>query len=130
LHEQGFPAVRALTDLPQRLDIHGRGVTWWRELPAHTPASPVEIGSLLRRLHDLPVPDRSRLDLPPTDPFVAMETRIDTLTILDPDDRQWMLDRLTHLRSLYVDLLAGGLHLGWSTVTHGRATSSTPRTAP
>lgn len=100
LQRHGFPVVRARHDLPQPIEIDGRGITFWEELPPHTRARPAEIGSLLRRLHAMP-PDG--ITLPPTDPFVQIETRINSLSFLDPTDRGWLLTRAAELRKEYVN---------------------------
>jgi hypothetical protein len=47
------------------------------------------------------------ITLPPTDPFVQVETRIASLTFLDPVDRDWLLTRAGELRNQYADRAAG-----------------------
>ncbi|HET9656050.1 MAG TPA: aminoglycoside phosphotransferase family protein [Kineosporiaceae bacterium] len=98
LQLQDFPVVQAITDLPQPIEVAARAVTFWRELPPHTRASPREIGVVLRRLHAMCT---QGIDLPPTDPFVQVETRIASLTFLSDEDRQWLLDRAAQLRHQY-----------------------------
>lgn len=105
LQRRGFPVVRARTALAQPVEIGGRAVTFWEELPPHTRARPAEIGSLLRRLHAMS-PDG--IALPPTDPFVQVEARIAALTFLDQPDRAWLLTRAGELRQRYVHRAAGG----------------------
>lgn len=107
LASQGFPVVQALTDLPQPVEIEGRAVTFWAELPPHTPGSPTDIGALLRRLHALPA---DGITLPPLDPFVQVEQRITHLTFLSDQDRAWMLQRAAELRDAYAHLPAGLPH--------------------
>ena len=104
LQRQGFPVVQALAELVQPIDVGGRAVTFWRELPPHTRAGPGEIGALLRRLHALPA---TGIDLPATDPFVQVETRIASLTFLDTDDQDWLLARAALLRQAYLDRPSG-----------------------
>jgi Ser/Thr protein kinase RdoA (MazF antagonist) len=104
LQRRGFPVVRARTDLAQPVEIGGRAVTFWEELPPHTRARPAQIGSLLRRLHAMS-PDG--ITLPPTDPFVQIETRIASLAFLDPADRDWLLTRAGELRNQYADRASG-----------------------
>jgi aminoglycoside phosphotransferase (APT) family kinase protein len=100
LQGRGFPVVRARSDLPQPIEVAGRAVTFWEELPPHTRARPADIGSLLRRLHAMPT---DGIALPPTDPFVQIETRINSLTFLEPADREWLLSAAAALRALYAD---------------------------
>lgn len=46
------PVVRALAGVPQPVMVSDRPITWWRLLPAHRPATPGELGAVLRTLQD------------------------------------------------------------------------------
>lgn len=105
LADNGFPAVRAKTDVDQPTVTHGRPVTWWALLPAHRPATTTELGETLRRLHALAVPDG--LNLPEIDPFSCLDVKIDQARSVSADDRQWLSQHLADLRTAYVELPAG-----------------------
>lgn len=89
LAENGVPAVRPLP-VQQPLDVCGRPVTFWEELPAHTNGTVRDVVQLLKRLHPLPVPD---LPLGELDPFVRVPERIAAATSLTDDDRSWLRQR-------------------------------------
>ncbi|MEY8042172.1 phosphotransferase family protein [Saccharopolyspora cebuensis] len=93
----GLPAVRPLDGPPQPTISDGRPVTWWVPLPDHRPATPGELGTVLRALHQLEPPE----DLPEFDPFAAMTDRITAAPHLDPDDRSWLLHRTHQLHDGY-----------------------------
>jgi hypothetical protein len=92
----GLPVVKALRDLPQPVVVSARPVTWWELLPEHRPATPAELGSVLRAFHALPEPDVPRL--PPHDPFANLDQRIVDAATLSPGDRTWLREHLTQLR--------------------------------
>ncbi|OEV13024.1 aminoglycoside phosphotransferase [Streptomyces nanshensis] len=94
LAEHDVPAVR-LADVPgQPVEVSGRPVTFWIELPAHQHGSAADVAQLLRQLHALPRPD---FELPLVDPFVRVPERLQAATTLSTADRTW-------LRSLHQDL--------------------------
>ncbi|WP_394614545.1 phosphotransferase family protein [Lentzea sp. JNUCC 0626] len=96
LQQRSFPAVRAAPALPQPTVIGDRPITWWNLLPEHRSATTAELGSTLRRLHNLPVPDNFML--PEVDPFKGLESRISSATILSEVDRKWLTSMLEGLR--------------------------------
>jgi aminoglycoside phosphotransferase (APT) family kinase protein len=112
--EHAVPAVRTLDGVEQPIEVGGRPVTFWEELPPHRHGTVVEIADVLRHLHDLPVP-AGLLD--PLDPFVRLAERIDTGTTLPADDRAWLHGRLAELREQYRTLPVGLP----TTVVHGDA---------
>jgi aminoglycoside phosphotransferase (APT) family kinase protein len=114
LGEQGLPVIEVLTELAQPVEVDGRAVTFWRELPAHRRGTTDELADLLRQLHGLPPPE---FELPNLAPFVRLKERICEATALPTDDRAWLLERLTHLRKQYAGLPPG---LPWCAV-HGDA---------
>jgi Ser/Thr protein kinase RdoA (MazF antagonist) len=101
---QGIPAVEALANVEQPVEVGDRAVTFWRELPEHRPGTLAELADLLRQIHALPVPD---VDLPPVAPFVRLEARLVESTALPTADRQWLLERLAHLQEEYAELPQG-----------------------
>ncbi|MFE7528641.1 phosphotransferase family protein [Kitasatospora sp. NPDC057542] len=104
LHDCGVPAVRPLDQLQEPLDVDGKPVTFWHELPPHRPGTASDIAPLLRRLHELPVP-AAPLDC--LDPFVRLAARIDGATTLCDGQRQWLRDRLAALEATWSDLPTG-----------------------
>lgn len=101
----GVPAVQVLPGVDQPVDVDGRPVTFWRELPPHAHGTPAQVAAALRRLHALPRP--TTFDLPPLAPFVRLAERIDGATTLPDDDRSWMSTHLAGLRDRYAQLPAG-----------------------
>lgn len=94
LADNDVPAVRVLP-VDQPVEVGGRPVTFWEELPAHTNGTVHDVVQLLRRLHPLPVPD---FPLGELDPFVRVSERIDAATSLTEDDRSWLRQRHEELR--------------------------------
>jgi len=106
LTESGLPVVQALPDLPQPAMVNDRPVTWWALLPPHGPATPAELGAVLRTLHALPVPKVP--NLPAHDPFANLAHRIADGPGLDDGDRAWLRGHLSQLRHRYQDLTVDG----------------------
>jgi aminoglycoside phosphotransferase (APT) family kinase protein len=104
LADHGVPAVRPLA-LDQPLVVDDRAATFWELLPPHSPGSEADLATLLRRMHDLPVPD---FEIGRLDPFVRLEERLRAATVVTEDDRTWLLDRLEHLRGEWQNLPADG----------------------
>lgn len=105
LESAGVPTVETVPDVDQPVDVDGRPVTFWRELPPHQPGTPAQLATALRRLHTLDPP--TLFSLPPLDPFVRLPERIDNATTLPDDDREWMRNHLAELRKRYANLPAG-----------------------
>jgi aminoglycoside phosphotransferase len=99
LTDVGLPVIQLLPDVPQPTVVHDRPVTWWVLLPEHRPATPAELGDVLRKLHALPLP--AELDLPAFDPFTGLAQRIADTPEVSDDDRSWLTDRLHQLREQY-----------------------------
>jgi aminoglycoside phosphotransferase len=115
LNDSGVPAVEALRDVRQPVEIDERSVTFWRELPAHEHGSLVQVAGMLKQLHALPVP--AGLPLGRLDPFVRLAERIDSAMTVPADDRAWLKARLMDLKGQW-SALAPGLP---SCVVHGDA---------
>jgi aminoglycoside phosphotransferase len=115
LNSSGIPTVEAVSELPQPIVVDGRPVTWWHFIPDHRPATPAELGAMLRALHSLPPPTDP--DLPRYDPFGDLRERLATAGVVDVDDRTWLLTRYNELHQQY-DKLPEPLQLS---VIHGDA---------
>lgn len=111
----GVPAVEAMPSLAQPVEVDGRAVTFWRELPPHREGSIEQVADTLRKIHRLQPPPEVRL--PSLDPFARLEGRIQEAAAFGDDDRSWLLSRLDGLKDRYRQLPAG---LRWSAV-HGDA---------
>ncbi|MDV6011666.1 phosphotransferase [Haloechinothrix sp. LS1_15] len=98
----GVPTVRALEGVPQPTVVHHRPVTWWEELPEHRPATPGELGAVLRSLHALKLP--AQVPLPELDPLAGIAERISSALHLHDEDRAWLTHRVTALREQYNEL--------------------------
>ncbi|MBF6207262.1 aminoglycoside phosphotransferase family protein [Streptomyces gardneri] len=115
LNSSGIPTVEAVSELPQPIVIDDRPVTWWHLIPEHRPATPAELGAMLRALHSLTPP--ADFELPRHDPFGDLRERLATAGVVDVDDRTWLLTRYDELRKQY-DKLPDPQRL---TVIHGDA---------
>ncbi|MER5649071.1 aminoglycoside phosphotransferase family protein [Streptosporangium sp. NPDC002524] len=109
LAELGFPAVRPL-EIKQPVAAEGFLATFWHHEEHIGPLpDPVELGPLLRRLHDLPpVP----FDLPTHDPFGGVRRAIGESVALDRDDRDWLLGRCEALAEAYYERVEFALPYG------------------
>ncbi|MFI9552721.1 phosphotransferase family protein [Nonomuraea endophytica] len=105
LEANHIPAVQALPEIDQPVEVDGRGVSWWRELPPHRHGTALQVAAALRRLHDLPIP--TSFDIGRLDPFVRLADRIDQAITLSEEDRAWMHERLTALRARWASLPSG-----------------------
>jgi hypothetical protein len=103
LESAGFPAVRLAGPSDQPIVAAGRVVTFWAAEFAEGAryGTLADLGSLLRRLHDLDPP--SSLVLPELQPFAGAEARISSAR-LPQDDREFLLGRLDDLRDRYAQL--------------------------
>jgi aminoglycoside phosphotransferase (APT) family kinase protein len=110
----GVPVVEALSEVQQPVEVGGRAVTFWRELPPHRRGTVLELAELLRQLHGLPAPD---FELPSLAPFVRLKERIEETAWLAEADRHWLLAHLAELKVRYAALPPG---LPWCAV-HGDA---------
>lgn len=98
----GITVTQTIGRLPQAVVVDNRPVTWWRLLPDHRAATPAELGSVLRALHGLPVPQQPRL--PAADPFAGMEQRLAEPADISTADRAWLGEHLSALRDRYQEL--------------------------
>ncbi|MFI6169067.1 phosphotransferase family protein [Nocardia sp. NPDC051052] len=115
LEASGVEAVQTVPEAEQPVEIDGRSVTFWRELPPHENGTPVQVATALRKLHGLRPP--ANFTLGEVAPFVRLQERIEAASTLTADDRRWMLEHLAELRQRWDDLPKG---LPWC-VIHGDA---------
>lgn len=115
LEASGVPAVQLVPDVEQPVDIDGRAVTFWRELPPHEQGTPAQVAELIKQLHRLPPP--TEFDLGTIAPFVRLDERIAAAHTLSEDDRRWLRERLEELRQRWDSLPTG---FPWC-VIHGDA---------
>lgn len=115
LNSSGIPTVAVVWELPQPIVVDDRPVTWWHLIPNHRPATPAELGAMLRALHSLTPPTDP--DLPRYDPFGDLRERLATPGTVNDDDRTWLLSHYDELRQQY-DKLPDPLRLS---VIHGDA---------
>ena len=103
LNASGVPAVTALAQFDQPIEVDGRAVTFWEELPAHQQGKPAQVATALKALHALPVP--ADLPLGQLDPFVRLPERIAAAATLAIDDRDWLSARVAELSAQWNTLL-------------------------
>ncbi|MGW4902099.1 phosphotransferase enzyme family protein [Streptomyces albidoflavus] len=95
LAQENLAAVR-LVDVEQPVEIDGRPVTFWVELPPQQHGSVEDVAQLLAQLHSLPMP---AINLGYLDPFVRVGERLHAATTIPDADKQW-------LHALHRDLAA------------------------
>ncbi|MFJ1767978.1 phosphotransferase [Amycolatopsis sp. NPDC088138] len=105
LTKSGLSVVQAVADAPQPVVIDHRPVSWWKLLPDHRPATPAELGTVLRSFHALSAPADPQL--PAHDPFSHLGQRITDACDVDDDDRAWLNGHLADLRQRYREFEAG-----------------------
>lgn len=105
LQHVGIPVVEAIPQIAQPVEIDGRAVTFWRELPAHSEGSIGQVADVLRQIHRLQPP--ADLELPRLEPFVRLDQRIATAAVLSTDDRAWLATHLERLQKQYEHLSPG-----------------------
>jgi len=105
LNDSGVHAARLIGGVGQPTVVADRPVTWWVLIPPHRPATPGELGAVLRELHALPVPDH--LHLPEVDPLAGVADRIDAAASLPTEDRVWLSAHLASVAERLSRLPAG-----------------------
>jgi aminoglycoside phosphotransferase (APT) family kinase protein len=101
LRDAQVPAAQT-TECAQPIIARGRPVTFWKLIDdTGAKATTAELGTILRRLHTLPVPDWLRL--PQLDMFGRVAERIAAADIKEAD-RSFLAGRLSLLRADYRDL--------------------------
>lgn len=102
LTQQQYPVTQLIPDMLQPTVIEDQPVTWWKSIPDHRPATPAELGELLRTLHALPAPEG--LILPVHDPFRGLVARIDNAPETARIERDWLRTRYEELSRLYQEI--------------------------
>ncbi|WP_165985441.1 phosphotransferase enzyme family protein [Streptomyces sp. YIM 98790] len=113
LARESFPASRVLEDIEQPLLVENRPVTFWHLIrEADRKPTYAELGSVLRDLHALAVP--AGLELPPVQPFARTDLRVERITGIPEDDREFLRKRGRELRDrlaeLWFDSRRGPVH--------------------
>lgn len=115
LEAAGVDAVQVAPGIEQPVEIEGRAVTFWRELPPHHHGTPAQVAGALKQLHALAPP--TAFNLGKLEPFVRLDERIDSANNLPDDDQRWMREHLAELRQRWGKLPTG---MPWC-VIHGDA---------
>ncbi|MBO0608989.1 aminoglycoside phosphotransferase family protein [Myceligenerans salitolerans] len=102
-------------EIEQPILVGDRPVTWWLPLPRHRHATTAELATVLRRMHELPVP--AELGLPTFNPLAHIADRIGDAPGITQGDRSWLLDRAAELRQ---EAAAGALPAS-TAIVHGDA---------
>ncbi|MGH3824969.1 MAG: aminoglycoside phosphotransferase family protein [Pseudonocardiaceae bacterium] len=105
LEDSGVPAVRVLRNVDQPVQVGGRAVTFWHELPPYEYGTTADVAAALRELHKLAPPET--FALPELAPFVRLAQRIEAASTISADDQNWLLDRVAELKQAYNDLPPG-----------------------
>ena len=105
LQQVGVPVVQALPGIQQPVEVDGRAVTFWLELPDHSEGGIEQVADVLKQLHRLRPPPE--VALPPLAPFVRLEQRIAEATVFEAAERGWLLAHLHRLAEQYETLPAG-----------------------
>ncbi|AXG79230.1 phosphotransferase [Streptomyces paludis] len=100
----GIPAVRPYPGLHSPVLADDRPVTFWEELPPHGTGTVLDVATLLKQLHALPLPN---FPIGHLDPFIRISDRIDAATTLSAPDRTWLHSLLTELRAAWTELPPG-----------------------
>ncbi|PZG16541.1 aminoglycoside phosphotransferase [Micromonospora craterilacus] len=108
LQQAGVPVVQVVPDIQQPVEVDGRAVTFWRELPGHHEGGIEQVADALKQIHELQPPPE--LALPPLAPFVRLEQRIAEAKVFDAADRGWLIDHLRYLTDQYGMLPTGLPH--------------------
>lgn len=108
LANRGFPAVRVADDIAQPVLLAGWVVTFWIEIIGPVQATTSEMGTQLRRLHDLDLPDE--FDLEVTDPLAGVDTHIASSTGISSAEREFLAERAGQLRHAYDGLVFTAPH--------------------
>jgi Ser/Thr protein kinase RdoA (MazF antagonist) len=106
LAAEDFPAARLAEHAPEAsLLVHDRyPVTFWKAItPTEPEPDEVDLGRLLRRLHELTPPDS--VQLPRSTPFVRVAERLQNAPrSANADDVAYLIDLLAGLQSRYAEL--------------------------
>jgi hypothetical protein len=96
LNDSGVPAVEAIRDIRQPVEMGECSVTFWHELPVHKHGTLAQVARVLKQLHALPLPTDPPLGR--LDPFVRLAERINGARTVPDDDRAWLGGRLADMQ--------------------------------
>ena len=97
----GIPAIRLLPGVDQPIQVGGHVVTAWRYVePTARRATAADLGRLLRRVHELPVPD----GVGGWAPLADVRARVADAEELDPGDRRFLLRRCAEVEAALGEL--------------------------
>ncbi|MGY0234113.1 phosphotransferase family protein [Longispora urticae] len=100
LNRCGIPTVSPAQELDTPIvELNDRAVSFWHQLPPHTPCSPHQLGTVLRAIHALTPP--TDFILPRLEPFARLERRIIASTTLSKGNCAWLTHHLTALQAQY-----------------------------
>lgn len=114
----GVPAVRLLPGVEQPIRVEGYLATAWCTVPAaDTRPTGRDLAELLVKVHALPRPE---VDLPDWAPLTAVRKRVGEAEALDPDNREFLLERCDQVERRLAELefvlprgvVHGDAHLG------------------
>ncbi|MFE4059973.1 phosphotransferase [Streptomyces sp. NPDC059096] len=100
----GIPVVRPYPGLHSPVLADDRPVTFWEELPPHGTGTVLDVATLLKQLHVLPLPD---FPIGHLDPFIRISNRIEAATTLPAPDRTWLHALLTELQTAWPEMPMG-----------------------
>jgi aminoglycoside phosphotransferase len=103
---EGFPAARVVEDLEQPLVVDGHPVTFWHLIVEEGRAATYgELGSVLRDLHALTLPDG--LELPRYSAFGLSDLRLERAAGMSEDDLEFLRKRGRELKERLAELRFG-----------------------
>jgi Ser/Thr protein kinase RdoA (MazF antagonist) len=103
---EGFPAARVIEDLEQPLMVDGHPVTFWHLIVEEGRAATYgELGSVLRDLHALTLPDG--LELPRYSAFGLSDLRLERAAGMSEDDLEFLRKRGRELKERLAELRFG-----------------------
>lgn len=89
--------------LEQPINVDGRPVTFWEELPPHKDGGLLDVARMLKQLHSLPPPHF----LEKIAPLVGIPERIAAVTTLADEDQQWLLRFCRELEQAWTEIPKG-----------------------
>jgi hypothetical protein len=102
LAEHNMPAVRLVEEIPQPLYIEGLAVTTWHLVPdGGTPATPEDLGRLLRRLHAI---TEAPPGLPQWNQIASVRARLAAATTLNDDEQAFLEEQINETEEQLEDV--------------------------
>lgn len=102
LAEHGVPAIRLVEEIPQPLYVDEHAVTTWHLVPdGGTPATPEDLGHLLRRLHSI---TETPPGLPRWNQVASVRARLAAATTLTDDEHAFLDAQINELDEQLKDI--------------------------